>query len=75
MESLCLLEFPLPKKTQNKTQKKDPNKQTSEMSSRQIQKGNSKALQGVYDRLLFPCAIPMIRAKQLGVKKKNNEGI
>lgn len=38
-------------------------------------KGYSKALQGAYDRPLFPGAKPMIRAKQLDVKETNNEGI
>lgn len=73
--------FPLKKSseqnTHTRTHKKytQTSKQPSEMSVRQIQKkGNSEA-QSVYDRPLFPCAIPMIQAKQLHIKNENNEGI
>lgn len=81
VENRCLLKFSPSKKPQNKThthtQKKytQTSKQPSEMSVRQIQKkGNSEA-QSVYDRPLFPCAVPMIQAKQLHIKNENNEGI
>lgn len=71
--------FPPTKKPQNITQKNGPkqaNKKPSEMSLIQThKKGNSKVLHSVYDRPLFPFAIPMIQAKQLGFKKTNNEGI
>lgn len=74
MESLYLLEFPQKIfRTKHKKITQTSKQKPSEALARLIQKnGNSKALQSVYDRPL--CTIPMICAKQPGVKT-NNEGI